>query len=101
MTILNHRTTPVDLDELQDRLKGEVSAYAPPAQRPAAAQSAYTPLQLIAHAMTKLTWREAEVMGLAIRAKMSESIGQGAEPALTAAMIQWAEGWESFDANTL
>ena len=50
----------------------------------------YTPIQIIAHAITRLTWLEAEAMAKAV----AEATGEGKSMAL--ALQEWARGWEEF-----
>ena len=50
----------------------------------------HTALQIIAHGITQLRWRDAEGMGEAVKAKMKDG------NSLTAAIQAWAEEWESF-----
>ena len=54
------------------------------------APATYTRLQTIAQWITCLTWREAELMGAAVEAKRKDG------GSLTAALFEWAEGWETF-----
>jgi len=75
---------PVDLDQFQDRLD-HPDRYAPPEKR---AERQYTPTQLIAHGITKMTWREVENMAKAIQDKSKDNVP------LAAAIVAWAEGWE-------
>jgi hypothetical protein len=85
----DHAPVAVDLDKIRD----ELNAAAPmPTREPR--ERDYAPLQLIAHAITKLTWREAVTMGKAIAAKGTDGNNSGD---LTAALIAWAEDWENFD----
>ena len=87
------KPTAVDLDELEARIHdAHESAPVPyaPRERPA-----HTPLQVIGHAITKLTWKDAESMGKAIAAK-SENNGNIDAKALTAAIQAWAADWEKF-----
>ena len=86
----------VDLDELEARLH-EAHGGTSPAPVPYAPRErpAHTPLQVIGHAITKLTWKDAESMGKAIAAK-SENNGNIDAKALTAAIQAWAADWEKF-----
>lgn len=64
----------------------------------------FTPLQAIAWAITRLTWREAEIMGAAIQAKLTgdrkgDPLGStplSQSPQMASAIASWAEGWEKF-----
>jgi hypothetical protein len=49
----------------------------------------HTPLQVIGHAITRLTYKDAVKMGEAIQAKLKEG-------ELTAAIQEWAADWEKF-----
>lgn len=59
--------------------------YTPPV-RPVA----HTAVQIIAHGITQLRWKEAEAMGTAVAAKVKDG------SSMTAAIQAWAEEWESF-----
>jgi hypothetical protein len=72
---------PVDLDKLREEI-GE----APRVPK----EKFYAPLQVIGHAITRLTWSDAVKMGEAIQAKLKEG-------ELTAAIQEWAKDWESFN----
>ena len=72
---------PVDLDKLREEI-GE----APRVPK----EKSYAPLQVIGHAITRLTWADAVKMGEAIQAKLKEG-------ELTAAIQEWAKDWESFN----
>ena len=94
------KPTAVDLDELEARLhhahEGSTSAPSVPyPTREPRERPAHTPLQVIGHAITKLTWKDAESMGKAIAAK-SENNGNIDAKALTAAIQAWAADWEKF-----
>ena len=73
---------PVDLDKLREEI-GEAPRV------PYAKEKSYAPLQVIGHAITRLTWADAVKMGEAIQAKLKEG-------ELTAAIQEWAKDWESF-----
>ena len=86
----------VDLDELEDTIRtyNEQRNSAPAPRRPVERPEP-TRLQVIGHAITTLTWAEAEAMGKAIQSRL------GAEPSgtaqnVTAAIQDWAKDWESF-----
>ena len=51
----------------------------------------FTPIQIIAQAISKLTWTEAEAMGTAV----ADSIKEG--KSMAAAIQQWAKNWENFN----
>jgi hypothetical protein len=53
--------------------------------------SQFTTMQVIAHAITKLTWKEAESLGAGIQAKVKDGVP------LAAAIQAWAEDWEKFE----
>ena len=53
-------------------------------------RKAKTAVQIIAHGITQLRWRDAESMGESVKAKMKDGNN------LTAAIQAWAEEWESF-----
>jgi len=96
MSILgNHKPapSPVDLDRLADEIrhttKPPAIAYAPPEVRQTQKPS-YTPLQVIGHAITRLTWMDAEAMGDAVKDQQKEGI------TLTAAIQNWAAKWEQW-----
>jgi hypothetical protein len=48
-------------------------------------------IQVIGHAITRLTWSEAEKMGTGIQIKMKEGV------TLAAAIQAWAAEWEKFE----
>ena len=89
----------VDLDELEARLhhahEGTSPAPVPyaPRERPA-----HTPLQVIGHAITRLTYKDAVKMGEDIFKKITRDVADGAPNAaeLTAAIQAWAADWEKF-----
>ena len=84
----------VDLDELESRIHDAHESTAPVPYAPRE-RVQHTPLQVIGHAITKLTWKDAESMGKAIAAK-SENNGNIDAKALTAAIQAWAADWEKF-----
>ena len=51
----------------------------------------FTPIQIIAQAISKLTWTEAEAMGTAV----ADSIKEG--KSVAAAIQEWAKNWEKFN----
>ena len=75
------RPVPVDLDQLSKDL-------IEPGRPVRVDRPKFTPTQVIGHAITMLTWREAEIMGAAIQALIKDGTS------LTAAIVQWAEKWE-------
>jgi hypothetical protein len=79
--------TPVDLDRLRDEIQRNTEL--PQMEYAQREVREYTRLQVIGHAITTLTWSEAEKMGQAIKSKDGES--------LTAAIQTWAKDWESFE----
>jgi hypothetical protein len=54
----------------------------------------FTPTQIIGHAISRLTYAEAVAMGRKIEAI------QNGEKDLTAAIQEWASGWEDFAGDT-
>ena len=74
-----------------DKLAAEIAEVKPPERtdiyRP---RPQYTPIQIIAHAITNLRWLEAEAMAKAV----AEATGEGKSMAL--AIQEWARGWEEF-----
>ena len=89
---------PVDLDRLANEIEDASAEIHRTATPPPPSYSAeeeprhqHSALQLIAHAATRLTWREAESMGTSIQSKFKEGVS------LTAAIQSWAEDWEKFD----
>jgi hypothetical protein len=88
--------SPVDLDELEDTIKTYNDRSAAQPRRPVEKPQP-TRLQIIGHAVTTLTWAEAEAMGRAIEAKLSIEDGRiMAKTSLTAAIQDWAKDWETF-----
>jgi len=95
-----NRSKPVDLDQLEEQI-ADVRRTPPPAipaynGNGGSANLGYSrthsPLQVIAHAITRLTWTDAEKMGTEIKLKLT------AEPAnITAAIQEWAKDWEGFE----
>ena len=90
------KPVPVDLDELEARIHdAHESAPVPyaPRERPA-----HTPLQVIGHAITRLTYKDAVKMGEDIFKKITRDVADGAPNAaeLTAAIQAWAADWEKF-----
>ena len=82
----------VDLDELEARIhEAQESSPTPyaPRERPA-----HTPLQVIGHAITRLTWKDAESMGKAIEALLAKETGSPQN--VTGAIQAWAQDWEKF-----
>ena len=80
----------VDMDQLERDVRAtikpppprDLDQYAPkPKHNP-------TPLQVIAHAITRLTWTDAEAMGSAIEKAKTD------DGTLTAAIQAWAKDWE-------
>ena len=97
------RKSPVDLDKLREDIlttkpdhnhpsPQEVALAAWPPQvevRAPREKSPFTPLQVIGHAITRLTYKDAVKMGEAIQALLKEG-------ELTAAIQEWAADWEKF-----
>lgn len=74
-----------------EQMERELEAAVPTAPRERKLPDAtHNAVQIIAHGITCLTWKEAEGMGNAIQSKMKEG------SSLTAAIQSWAEEWESF-----
>ena len=93
----------VDLDELEARLhhahEGSTSAPSVPyPTREPRERPAHTPLQVIGHAITRLTYKDAVKMGEEIFKKITRDVADGAPTAaeLTAAIQAWAADWEKF-----
>ena len=82
---------PVDLDMLEQEIRSEPTAPRAYAPRETREHPQPTRLQVIAHAITTLTWSEAVKMGDAIKIKLPEGSGD-----LTAAIQEWAKDWETF-----
>ena len=82
------KPTPVDLDELEARIHDAHESTAPVPYAPRE-RVQHTPLQVIGHAITRLTYKDAVKMGEAIQAKLKEG-------ELTAAIQEWAADWEKF-----
>jgi hypothetical protein len=80
----------VDLDELEARIHDAREATSPtPIPYAPRERVQHTPLQVIGHAITRLTYKDAVKMGEAIQAKLKEG-------ELTAAIQEWAADWEKF-----
>jgi hypothetical protein len=82
------KPVPVDLDELEARIHDAHESTAPVPYAPRE-RVQHTPLQVIGHAITRLTYKDAVKMGEAIQAKLKEG-------ELTAAIQEWAADWEKF-----
>jgi hypothetical protein len=76
----------VDLDKLREEIGVGEQTYLTKVPK----ERSYAPLQIIGHAITRLTWADAVKMGEAIQAKLKEG-------ELTAAIQEWAKDWESFN----
>jgi hypothetical protein len=92
----------VDLDELESRIhEAHESTSAPsvpyPTREPRE-RVQHTPLQVIGHAITRLTYKDAVKMGEEIFKKITRDVADGAPTAaeLTAAIQAWAADWEKF-----
>ena len=96
--IRREHPVPVDLDKLREELgpmptdTGQAVDFAP---REAREKKPYSDLQLIAHAITKLPYRDAVTMGDAIQKFLSNE-PSGSPQNVTAAIQGWADGWENF-----
>ena len=79
----------VDLDRLEEEIRQEPTAraYAPPRARQP--EPPLIPLQVIAQAITRLTWADAEAMGTAIQGLLAKEVS-GTPQNLTAAIQSWA-----------
>ena len=99
------RKSPVDLDKLREDIlttRPEQNTHPSPQQlaydsyapRPTGEpqEKTYTPLQVIGHAITRLTYKDAVNMGEAIQALLKEG-------ELTAAIQEWAADWDKFQTN--
>jgi hypothetical protein len=84
-----NKRVPVDLDEIEQTIRTPIPRQ--PALVPPVQAEAHTPLQIIAHAITRLTWADAEAMGEAIKSHLTGDIP------ITAAIQAWARGWEKFE----
>lgn len=85
MNLLNKKS-PVDLDQLRAAIEDEPgpAQYAP--KRP----QERMPLEIIAQAITRLTWADAEAMGTGIAAAL-EKESDVAKRSLAAAIQAWAK----------
>jgi hypothetical protein len=84
---------PVNLDHLEEEIRRTPvpeTDYTPLPRRELAPVLDHTALQIIAHGITRLTWKDAENMGTSIQTKLKDGAS------LTSAIQAWAEGWESF-----
>jgi len=81
---------PVDLDHLEEEIH-HTPLPAPARDWEEAVR--HTPLQIIAHAITRLTWNDAERMGNEIK------IGMNSDTSITSAIQAWAANWKKFDDN--
>src|SRR6516164_1717555 len=91
----------VDLDELEARIHEAHEGTSPPSAydpRPPRERVQHTPLQVIGHAITRLTYKDAVKMGEDIFKKITRDVADGAPTAaeLTAAIQAWAADWEKF-----
>ena len=92
------RSKTVDLDQLEHQI-ADVRRTLPPPVIPnydgGSGSSNYvrdhSPLQVIAHAITRLTWTDAEKMGNEIKSKAEN------DAAITPAIQAWAKDWEAFE----
>jgi hypothetical protein len=71
----------IDLERLEDEINEELPH----------STLSHSAIQIIAHAITRLSWRDAESMGKAIQDKQKDGIST------TEAIQVWAEEWESFE----
>jgi hypothetical protein len=93
------KPTPVDLDELEARIHDAREATSPtPIPYAPRERVQHTPLQVIGHAITRLTYKDAVKMGEEIFKKITRDVADGAPNAaeLTAAIQAWAADWEKF-----
>ena len=99
------KPVPVDLDELEARIHDAREAheaasppYVTPGIREPRERVQHTPLQVIGHAITRLTYKDAVKMGEEIFKKITRDVADGAPTAaeLTAAIQAWAADWEKF-----
>jgi hypothetical protein len=82
----------VDFERLEDELEAHRTQLPQPGyETPRFGADQHTTLQVIGHAITRLTWKDAERMGAGIQAEMKE------DKSLAAAIQAWAEEWEKFD----
>jgi hypothetical protein len=91
------KPVPVDLDELEARIHDAHESIAPVPYAPRE-RVQHTPLQVIGHAITRLTYKDAVKMGEEIFKKITRDVADGAPTAaeLTAAIQAWAADWEKF-----
>jgi len=79
------------------RMEREITETVPPPLDYTPSKKAHTALQIIAHGITQLRWKDAEDMGRIIEAKLKIIDGKiSADSSITAAIQAWAEEWESF-----
>lgn len=86
---MNNRTPlhPIDFDQMER----DLNEYNKQNQaQPQPQIRAETATQIIAQGIVHLTWKEAEVMGEAIQAKVKDGVS------LTSAIQAWAAEWETF-----
>jgi hypothetical protein len=82
----------VDFERLEDEIgEHRTQLPRPGYDVPRFGAAEHTALQVIGHAITRLTWKDAEKMGAGIQAQMKE------DKSLAAAIQAWAEGWEKFE----
>jgi hypothetical protein len=89
------KPVPVDLDELESRIHDAHESTAPVPYAPRE-RVQHTSLQVIGHAITRLTWKDAVAMGDAIAAKIKKDVGTSDATELTRAIQAWAADWEKF-----
>jgi len=73
----------------------EVTKYAPPKVREAAASKSPTPLQRIGEYVVNLKWHDAMAMGRGIKSKLEGENGIAVEQ-LVSAIQSWAWEWQTF-----
>jgi hypothetical protein len=82
----------VDFERLEEEMGQHMTPLpAPSYDVPRFGTDQHTTLQVIGHAITRLTWKDAEGMGAGIQVKMKEG------GSLAAAIQAWAEEWEKFN----
>lgn len=85
-----NKLPPLDFDQMERDLQNDLKAVTVRRTEKRTPDHDATAVQIIAHGITCLTWKDSEAMGNAIQAKMKDGAS------LTAAIQAWAEEWETF-----
>lgn len=95
MNLLNKKS-PVDLDQLRAAIEDEpgLAQYAPKRSVGVTDPVERMPLEIIAQAITRLTWADAEAMGAAITAGLGNE-QDFAKRSVTAAIQAWAKDFQT------